>query len=78
MADVVQAMKSMMMSNASGGLVALGCCGGRAQEEDSKGYLMESVDREGSGHSPTNPKPKRLCKRRPAKLMSSLDFSLES
>ena len=39
---------------------------------------MESMDSEGSGCGPTSHKPKRLCKRRPAKLMSSSGSSSES
>ena len=64
MAEVAQVMQSMMMSNASAGLVAPGSVlQERPKKWSQRGSLTESMDSKGSGHSPTSHKPKRVCKR---------------
>ena len=81
MVEAVQAMQSMMMSNASAGLAAMGPVVGerpKKSSQRSKWVPQRIGDSKSSGHTPTSHRPKRLCKRRPSGSMSRSGLSLES
>ena len=57
MAEVVEAMQSIMVSNASTGLTAPGSVlGKRPKKQSQRGSLTELENSEGSGHSSTSHK----------------------
>ena len=78
MAEAVQAMQNMMMSNAFGNLVAPGSAiRERSKKQNQKRFSTESVDSNSSGHSLTSHKHKKLHKKL-AKTISSSNLSSES
>ena len=79
MAEAVHTMQSMIMSNVSAGLVATwSVVRKRPKKGSQRESLMELGNGEGSSCSHTSHKPKRLCKRRLAKSMSSSGLRSES